>query len=75
MGTDNSELVEGGLLTIAQAEEFSGLSRSGLYSLMERGALAYVKLGKRRLIPRRALVALAERGLVVRESAGVHATP
>ena len=38
---------------------------------MEDGSLAYCKVGRRRLIPRRALVAMMVRGVVVRESACV----
>jgi hypothetical protein len=34
-----------------------------LYSLMERGELFYTRLGRRRLVPRRALIALAASGL------------
>jgi len=35
-----------------------------LYLLMERGELAYTVIGRRRLIPHRALIELAARGLV-----------
>src|SRR5262249_3439960 len=58
-------LVEGGLWTVPEALEFCRLSRSDLYARMERGELAYVKIGRRRLIPRRALVELAQRNLVL----------
>jgi excisionase family DNA binding protein len=61
-------LVEDGLLTVAEAQEYSRLSRSDLYARMERGQLAYVKLGRRRLIPRRALVEMAAQGLVLRSA-------
>ncbi len=57
------ELVVDGLVRIAEAERFSGLSRSKLYELMEAGDLAYVKLGRARRIPRRALIELAARSL------------
>jgi excisionase family DNA binding protein len=46
---------------------FTRLSRSTLYSLMQAGELPYVVLGRRRLIPRAALVELARRGLVRRD--------
>jgi excisionase family DNA binding protein len=59
-------MVEGGLRTVEEAREYTRLSRSALYALMERGELAYTKIGRRRLIPHRALVELARRGLVVR---------
>ncbi len=57
------ELVADGLVRIAEAERFSGLSRSKLYELMEAGELAYVKLGRARRIPRRVLIELAARNL------------
>jgi excisionase family DNA binding protein len=60
-------LVEEGLLTIGEAQEFTRLSRSDLYARMERGELAYCKIGRRRLIPRRALIELAQKSLVVRQ--------
>jgi excisionase family DNA binding protein len=59
-------LVEAGLRTIEEAQEYSRLSRSSLYNLMETGQLVYTKIGRRRLIPFRALVELAQRGLVAR---------
>jgi excisionase family DNA binding protein len=63
-----SQVVEEGLKTLSEAQQFVGVSRSGLYSLMERGELAYCKIGRRRLIPKRALIELAQRALVVRIS-------
>ncbi len=57
------ELVADGLVRVAEAQEFSGLSRSKLYELMEAGDLAYVKIGRARRIPRRALIELAARNL------------
>lgn len=65
--TEASEnLVEDGLLTLAQAEGFSGLGRSKLYALMKAGELPSVKIGVSRRIPRKALVALAARSVVTR---------
>jgi len=59
----DEELVSGGLMRVPDAGEFSGLSRSMLYELMDTGELVYVKLGRARRIPRKALVALAARNL------------
>ena len=68
MASTGQILVEDGLLTVTEAQEFSRLSRSDLYIRMRRGELAYCKLGSRRLIPRRALVEMAARGLVLGRS-------
>jgi hypothetical protein len=73
MASDDGGLVEDGLMTIPEAEEFSRLSRSDLYARMDRGELAYCKLGKRRMIPRRAMIEMARQGLVVRQPAVVEA--
>jgi excisionase family DNA binding protein len=67
MATETVGLLEDGVMTVPEGQQFSRLSRSALYALMERGELAYVKLGKRRMIPRRALMEMMERGLVVRQ--------
>ena len=68
MGENSKKaLVDGGLQTIGEATAFTRLSRSALYGLMDRGELVYVKIGRRRLIPKQALVELAQRGLVVRD--------
>jgi len=60
-------LVDDGLLTVKQASKFVSLSVASLYGTMARGESAYVKLGKSRRIPRRALISLAARHLVTRE--------
>lgn len=53
-----------GLARVPEAEQFLGISRASVYGLMERGELAYVKLGKSRRIPWSALEGLIERNLV-----------
>lgn len=60
-----SSLVQDGNITVAEACAFTRLSRSELYSLMSRGELSFVKIGRRRLLPRRAVLALMRRHLVV----------
>jgi len=40
-----------GLLTVPVAARWLALSRSTLYNLMDRGDLAYVKIGRSRRIP------------------------
>jgi excisionase family DNA binding protein len=50
--SSTEQLVEDGAVGVAEASKFTGLGRTFLYSLMDAGRLKYVKLGKRRLIPR-----------------------
>jgi excisionase family DNA binding protein len=57
-------LVEDGLVSIPDACRFTGLSRSTLYGLMDRGELVHAKIGKNRRIPVAALKELAARSLV-----------
>ena len=61
--SEQQALVADGLMTVREAAEFLRLSRSSVYALMDHGELAFVKLGRSRRIPRRALVELAARGL------------
>ena len=63
MTDTDAALVEDGLVTVSEAAAFLRLSRSNLYLLMERGELPFVKLGRSRRIPKRALIELAARGL------------
>ena len=60
--TDQEVLAEG-LLSVGEACDFLSIGRSLLYELMDRRVLDNVKLGSRRLIPKRALVEVAVRGL------------
>jgi excisionase family DNA binding protein len=52
--TDDRELV-----TVQEAGRLASLSRTSLYNLIRGGRLASVKIGRRRLIPRRAITQLA----------------
>jgi excisionase family DNA binding protein len=58
------KLVEDGLDRIAEAVRFTKLSRSKLYMLMESGELPFVRIGRCRRIPHRALLNLAVQNLV-----------
>jgi excisionase family DNA binding protein len=62
--TPAATLLADGNFTIHEAVEFSGLSRSALYNAMAAGSLPYVKLGRCRRIPKRALLMLLEGGLI-----------
>lgn len=52
------------LRTIEEAIGLTRLSRSMLYELMQAGKLAYVKIGRRRLIPADAITQLIEASTV-----------
>jgi len=54
MTTD--EMLADGLMTIPEAAEFLAVNRSTVYVAMDGGRLPYVKIGRARRIPRRALV-------------------
>jgi excisionase family DNA binding protein len=60
-GTDG--LLADGLVDVKEAAEFLSVSRTTIYALMETGQLRYVKIGKARRIPRRAMIELAAANL------------
>lgn len=51
------------LLSAADAARALGISERHLYDLLDEGALPEVRLGRRRLVPRRALDLLVERAM------------
>jgi excisionase family DNA binding protein len=57
-------LVAEGAFGIAEASTFTGLKRTFLYELMNRGELRFIKCGRRRLIPRAELTRLLAQSLV-----------
>ncbi len=61
--SEQQALVADGLMTVSEAAAFLRLSRSSIYTLMDHGELAFVKLGRSRRVPRRAVVELAASGL------------
>jgi excisionase family DNA binding protein len=63
MSEQREEVVRDGAVDVPEACRFTGLGRSFLYQLMEKGALLYLKQGRRRLIPRTELVRLLAEGL------------
>ena len=56
-------LVQEGMVTLQEACEFLGISRSRLYGMLAAGDLPSVKLGRCRRVPRRALIACAARAV------------
>ncbi len=62
----SEDILGDGLRTIEEAQDYTRLSRATFYLLMERSELVYTTIGRRRLIPCRALIELAARGLVGR---------
>jgi excisionase family DNA binding protein len=70
-----TELLADGLDRVDAAARFLAMSRSTLYAMMASGALPFVKIGKSRRVPRRAVFELAVRGLVTAPSADCGALP
>lgn len=56
-------LLAEGVVSVKEAQEFSRLSHQEIYNRMNDGSLKYVRHGKRRLIPRVALIEMLSRGL------------
>jgi len=52
----SENLVSDGCLTIEESIDFTGICRSKLYEHLRSGRIATVKLGRRTLVPKRALV-------------------
>jgi excisionase family DNA binding protein len=63
MNVDVRDLVGDGALGVPAACAFLSIGRSLAYAMMERGELRYVKLGKRRVIPRNELRRILAEGL------------
>lgn len=56
------ELCTEGAVSVAKAAEFIGASRTFVYGEMDAGRLPFIRVGRKRALPRRALVRwLAER--------------
>ena len=60
MNHDSETLVSDGLVTITEARAFlGGVSRAFLYKEFDEGRLPFVHVGRRRMVPRQALIAYA----------------
>ncbi len=55
-----------GLARVTEAEQYLGVSRATVYTLMDKGDLAYTKIGRSRRIPWAALQELVERNTIGR---------
>jgi excisionase family DNA binding protein len=60
----DSAAFPGGWRTVSEAAHYTRLSRSTLYQLMTDGRLPYTTVGRRRLIPAKALDDLCSANLV-----------
>lgn len=60
----NRDMVAEGLTTVAGGARFLDISRSKMYTEMDAGRLPYVKIGKSRRIPKRALRDFAAENLI-----------
>ncbi len=63
MNDQRLQMVASGLMTVGQVSEFLNLARSTIYALMDQGTLPYVRIGRARRIPRRAVLELAAANL------------
>ena len=63
------ELVSDGAVTIPTACQIAGVSRATIWRRIASGELASIRIGRRRLIPRRALLDYLARGLEPRANA------
>ncbi|MFH1920113.1 MAG: helix-turn-helix domain-containing protein [Planctomycetota bacterium] len=55
---------DGGLATIVTVAAYLDVSRAKVYQMMDRGELAYVKLGKSRRVPWEAVIGLVKSSTV-----------
>jgi excisionase family DNA binding protein len=58
------EMVRDGLDKVVEVARFYRVSVAQVYAMMQRGTLPFVKLGRSRRIPHRAVLELAARNLV-----------
>ena len=56
--TPQELLVSDGVLDVRAACGLLGISRTAVYDLMRTGNLPFINLGRRRLIPKRAVISL-----------------
>ncbi len=59
-------LAEDGAVSVKEATRLLSVSRSLLYAMMESGKLAYARIGRRRVIPRKAIQEVIAANMVLR---------
>jgi excisionase family DNA binding protein len=64
MADSETDVVADGVMSVADAMKFTGLGKTEVYKRIADGSLPFVRPGKRRLMPRKALVELLRSGLV-----------
>lgn len=63
-------MVAGRCFRVREVTERTGIPRARVYELMSKGALAYVQVGRTRLVPEAALTRMLADRLVVGEGGG-----
>mgnify|MGYP001562052454 CR=1 FL=1 len=58
-----TSVVDDGMMSVEDAAEFTGLSRSEIGRRIKSGVLRASKIGRRGLIPRKAVVEMLEKGM------------
>ena len=62
-------VVSDGLMSVREVQEFTGLSEPMVFLLIRRGVLPSTQIGRRRLIPKKALIKYLESKTTYREKA------
>ena len=60
-------MVQDGMVTLQEAQDFLRISRQTLWRLTKAGQLPYVRIGRTRRIPKQALVEFAAGRLIRRD--------
>lgn len=64
------EICSDGVVSVREAAQLAGVSRAQIYIWINDGTIVSLKQGKRRLVPRRAVVALTAANLLATQSQG-----
>lgn len=61
-----SDMLSDGTMSVKQAAQFTGFGTRMIYDALVAGSLSYVQCGKRKVIPRKALLEFLNDRLVLR---------